>query len=303
MMRAWICPLLIASTASAYVRSRTPHGTEIRWPATFVYIQPDSAASPDVPPDTVFTAVQTSEMDWRNAAQGCSYMQLQYDQPAPLEAHYDAVNTVKFRTDRWCHPDDAQDNNNCYDKSAAAITTVFYNDRPGQPDDGEIIDADIEMNDINFTFTVITGGVPRVPRPGTSIADLENTLTHEMGHLQGLDHTCKDSATSPQARDDMGNVPPACDMLNLLSLEERLKITEATMYNVATPGEIKKRSPEADDVNGICEAYPTAQDPRVYDHAKIPVYGCSATGNVSLETFVCLLVILTAGRILRRRRA
>ena len=41
-----------------------------------------------------------------------------------------------------------------------------------------------------------------------------------------------------------------------LSINDRLKITTATMYNFADPAETKKRSPTQDDLNAICAAYP-----------------------------------------------
>ena len=58
------------------------------------------------------------------------------------------------------------------------------------------------------------------PRDGQ--IDALNTLTHEAGHFLGLDHSSDH---------------------------------EATMYAQAPPGEIKKRSLETDDKNGICFLY------------------------------------------------
>src|SRR5205823_1096270 len=130
-------------------------------------------------------------------------------------------NTVKFRTDRWCHPDDDQQKGVCYSAQAPAITTVFYIDH-GKSDDGTILDADIELNDLDYTFVVLPAG--GTARPGTTSVDLENTLTHELGHLQGLDHTCKDAAMPPTEVDQNGNTPPACDMLSAVPLADRLRI-------------------------------------------------------------------------------
>ena len=79
---------------------------------------------------------------------------------------------------------------------ATGITTVFYVDH-GEPDDGTILDADVELNDINFTFVVEP--TTQQPRAGTEVSDLENTLTHELGHVLGLDHTCANAATPPQS--------------------------------------------------------------------------------------------------------
>jgi hypothetical protein len=294
--------------AEAYVRSRTAHGgTPTYWPSSCAYLQPDSGGTPDLSLDTLAMVVQKSLANWQNTIGGCSELTLNYQTPAPAEAHFDGANIIKFRTDRWCHPDDDQSHSQCYDAAAAGITTVFYADHPGQPDDGQILDADIELNDINFTFTVVGALVGTKPRPGTTSADLENTLTHEIGHFMGLDHTCKDAATAANAVDENGNPPPRCDQLGMLDAATQMKITEATMYNVAGANEIKKRSPEADDVAGVCNAYPTGAN-RKCAMADVSAYhprGCSVGWDgrptpaaVGLALFVCAF-----GLLLRRRRS
>ena len=102
-----------------------------------------------------------------------------------------------------------------------ALTTVtFCNEASGTlcPSRGRIIDADIEVNGDDFTFS--TTNDPR--RMGY---DLGNTLTHEAGHFLGLDHTQEGNG-------------------------------EATMYATAPAGERKKASLDGDDQLGLCAAYP-----------------------------------------------
>jgi hypothetical protein len=293
--------VLSSATASAYVRSRTAKGVPVSWSGTCAFVTPDSGGTPDLDNATTFSVIQKSMSNWTNAVGDQAYLMLVYSDPIPLEAHLDGVNTVKFRTDRWCHPDDAQQKDVCYSSAAAGITTVFFV-QDGSDHAGTILDADIELNDINFTFAVLpnTG----TPRAGTSFADLENTLTHELGHLQGLDHTCKDMATPPQEVDDTGNPPPDCNSLGSLPLEEQVKIKLATMYNFAAPGEISKRSPEADDVAGIANAYPPANNPnncKTTDLNAFKTSGCSIAGRESrslaaIAVLVCALVALVARR-------
>ncbi|MCU1277915.1 MAG: peptidase and matrixin and adamalysin [bacterium] len=292
----------LAAPASAFVRSRTEKGTAVAWSGSCAYVQPDSAGTPDMPADQFFSVVQKSLTNWTNAIGDQAYLKLVYSPPAALEAHLDGVNTIKFRTDRWCHPNDTQQNNVCYSSAAAGITTVFFV-QDGSNRAGTILDADIELNDINFTFAVLpsTGQ----PRDGTTFADLENTLTHELGHLQGLDHTCKDQATPPQEVDDSGSAPPDCGSLTSLPLAEQTKIKLATMYNFAQPGEISKRSPEVDDVNGIANAYPPASDPsscKMTDLNAFKTGGCTIAGRAprSLAALAVLFAVLVA--LVARRR-
>jgi hypothetical protein len=273
--------LVAASSAWAYVRSRTEKGVPVYWSGSCAFVQPDSAGTPDLPSDQVFATIQKSMQNWTDAVGSQGYLKLMYDQPAPLEAHLDGVNVVKFRTDKWCHPNDAQQNNVCYSPSAAGITTVFFV-QDGSDKAGTILDADIELNDIDFTFAILptTATAP----PSRPFADLENTLTHELGHLQGLDHTCKDSATPPQEVDENGNPPPDCTALSSLPTAEQAKIRTATMYNFAMPGETNKRSPEPDDVGGIANAYPPANAPNSCKHTNLDdfkTHGCDMGGSAT----------------------
>jgi hypothetical protein len=145
----------------------------------------------------------------------------------------------------------------CYDHSAAAITTVFYVDTPGKPNDGIIRDADIEINGVDFAVGVCTDpGVCTTGGTMSTVSDLANTLTHEVGHLLGLDHTCWD-LQGPPPNDNEGHPVPLCS-----PTPTDPKVTEATMYNYQNSGEIKKRSLEPDDIAGVCDAYPTANDPK-----------------------------------------
>jgi hypothetical protein len=294
--------MAVPSTASAYVRSRTTKGIPIAWPGSCAFVTPDSAGTPDLPNDTTFAVIMKAMANWQNAVGGQGYLKLVYETPMPLEAHLDGINTVKFRTDRWCHPDDDQQKDVCYSKDAAGITTVFFV-QDGSAHAGTILDADIELNDINFTFTVEP--TTQVPIPNRPFADLENTLTHELGHLQGLDHTCADASTPPQEVDDTGNPPPSCGSLSSLPADEQQKITTATMYNFAKPGEISKRMPQPDDVAGIANAYPPANDPGTCKPIDLNAYksgGCTIAGAATRRSLAAIAVLLGALVALVARR-
>ena len=211
----------------------------MHWSGSCAYVSRTPAGTPDMPADQFFATVQKSIANWQDAVGGASYLKLMYPAPAPLEAHLDGINTVKFRTDRWCHPNDAQQNNVCYSASAAGITTVFF------VQDGTPTPA--PSSTPTSSSTTSTSPSPSCRRrrrraPGTALADLENTLTHELGHLQGLDHTCKDSATPPQeSRRAAATRRPTATGVRCLPIPDQQKIKIATMYNFASPSEISKR--------------------------------------------------------------
>src|SRR5690554_5316463 len=92
-----------------------------------------------------------------------------------------------------------------------ASTYVSYN-----PSTGIISDADIYLNSEFHEFS-------NDPSPGPGKADLQNTLTHEVGHLLGFGHSA---------------------------------VIEATMFGGAVLGETHKRSLHQDDIALLCTSYP-----------------------------------------------
>jgi Matrixin len=88
--------------------------------------------------------------------------------------HAGNANILIFRDAKWPHTDD-----NTTD--TIALTTVTYD-----TDNGEIFDADIEVNTANFTFSTDEMG---------SATDLQSVLTHESGHFLGLAHSTVADAT------------------------------------------------------------------------------------------------------------
>jgi hypothetical protein len=93
---------------------------------------------------------------------------------------------------------------------------------------GEIFDADIMVNAVQFTFIDVTDEAACLAMGGKRPYDLRNTLTHEMGHFIGFDH-------DPDP--------------------------ESTMFASAQPCETKKRDLTAADLNGLCTIYSSGQPP------------------------------------------
>ena len=138
---------------------------------------------------------------------------------------------------------------NCWDHGAMTIglTTTTYNSSTG-----EILDADMELfehdadptKDIGFWFTCAgpnsgpcgtTAGTPNPPTTTCVSMDLGSTITHEAGHMLGLDHNC--------------DGPTGCQDIT------------ATMYANAALGETQKRDLRPDDVAGVCTIYPAGAAP------------------------------------------
>lgn len=299
--------LIASGIAFGWVRSVTDKGTPIFWPGTCTWIAPDQTGTPDLTFKVVQDALARSIANWQNVTlkAGCSYLVINQDPPIASEAHYDKVNVLKFRTDKWCRPAEGKTAEMCYSGAAAAITTVFYVSDPGKPADGSIVDADIQMNDVNFTFTVHETAGPL--KPDTQEADLENTLTHELGHFQGLDHTCLDHpVASPPTDGATGKQVALCDEVinHMVPISEYYRVTQATMFNFATAGEVSKRTPKADDIAGICGIYPVAKNPNKCERPNMGKSGCSvgAGGAGAGGGPVVLGLLFVIGAIVRRRR-
>ena len=237
--------LLFATNAAAYVRTTSDTtGTPLFWGVRCVVVQPDIRGSQDLDIDTISSTLDQATRNWSSRIDACSSMRLSAVPPgtippAAISARQDDIHAVQFRDATW---DD--------DPSIIAKTTVWHLDAPGNPDDGLIFDADIKLNGVGYTFVVEPSTV--TPRSGTVVADLENTLTHELGHVLGLGHTCWDHITDTPPLDNTGNPIPDCGDPTLPAT-----ILDATMYPYSLmPGDTAKRSLTDDDVAGICQPYP-----------------------------------------------
>ena len=237
----------------AFVNTTTSSGTPLRWANSCVFVRPSSDGVTDLTPEQLAGALAIAKDAWPNATRDCGYLQIILEEPDHGEVGLDYVNRIVFREQSWCRPGPPQ---KCYDAGAAAITTLFFIDTPGHPDDGIIIDADIELNAVNYAFaTCVAAGTCTTAGSGV-VEDLANTLVHELGHLVGLDHTCW-SGFGTQPVDDKGQPVPACAPASSLPPD----ILDATMYPFQDPMELKKQTPEVDDIAGFCAKYPKASDP------------------------------------------
>ncbi len=166
----------------------------------------------------------------------------------------DNINLVVFRDDDWPHPH----------YHAVALTTVTF-----RPSNGEILSADIEINTAQFDFTDSDDDV---------VIDLRNTMTHEVGHFLGLDHSPNHTAT---------------------------------MYFTAAEGETHKRELHDADIAGLCHIYPEGDEPNLPDGTngagtdggnRDDNGRCSLSGQGPDQGLIMVILFTLAAICLRRRR-
>ncbi|HEY1908516.1 MAG TPA: myxosortase-dependent metalloprotease, MXAN_2677/MXAN_2678 family [Myxococcaceae bacterium] len=233
--------LLLAQTDAGYVRERTSDGDHcLRWPVaagassevTFV----QSAAGDFKLGAGLFDAVSRSEGTWAAQANVCSSLALRegansasrltgYNRSGPNE------NLVLVRTTDCaqavplndpCKASDSCDNAyDCWDLGPGmlAVTLLTYDTS------GAILDTDVEVNGVSAPLSLVDAPpcTPGNVTPSCVGIDVQNTVTHELGHALGLDH-------SPD---------PA-----------------STMYATAPIGETSKRILDPASKQFLCDVYP-----------------------------------------------
>ena len=233
--------------ARAFVRYKTSAGLPFAWAQTCISLTVYPNDFTDLTPDQTMHAVTAAAAAWSADLNVCTFMRIQVNSSmaATPTATLDGRNSVIFRSTSWCAPNDLL--GICsYPPESLAITSVFV-----RKSDGKILDADIEVNAKNYVW-----GDLALAGAGSGKQDLQNTLTHEMGHVLGLDNTCVPAGTSPVPLDDNGLPVPSCD-----SASPAVQAT--TMFDSHIPGDISKRTLAPDDILGVCTVYPIASDPMV----------------------------------------
>ena len=134
----------------------------------------------------------------------------------------------------------------------------------------------------------------------TNDMDLQNALTHELGHLIGLDHTCFDplsSMTGVRPDDNAGQPVPDCATATP-------EVQATTMFPSAMPGDTQKRTLAPDDLNAVCTIY-SINDPPPPPGTGVNggCAGCAAAGGAGDLGAPATFALLAAALIARRRRA
>jgi hypothetical protein len=263
--------LLAAGPAAAFQRSADPGGLCLWWGTRTVTWALSTKRTPSG--CATFAGaralVQQAFAQWSHAvkpgeASPCTdFAFVECDATSSFAVGRDGQNVVVFRSRSCddaslvpagdaCHTSGGCANKyDCWESDPAhgsgtlALTWTSYDTATGQ-----ILDADIELQDWNDSTatpggwyytcapaswsaaaTACTGALPY--GTGCAYIDVGNTLTHESGHVLGLDHPCVAGA-------------PCVD-------------PNATMAATASVGEVSKRTLTLDDVNGVCAIYPSGQ--------------------------------------------
>ena len=172
--QAWVQTTTCGESLECTI-DETPHPTHWETPCVAFHLNKDSTSDiPDL--DAVVKIVRDSIQAWN------------IPKKSSLTAHYSGLtnedrigfnpytkrnaNIIVFRDDNWRES-----------RAIMALTTVTQHKNTG-----EIFDADIEINSQYYPYGIVSTDGPQV-------VDLQNTLTHELGHAFGIAHSDVASAT------------------------------------------------------------------------------------------------------------
>lgn len=259
----------VAGSASAWRQSKVPRGEAcLAWQPRELSWSPASPLGGGLDRDEAMRTIRRSFDVWQGP--NCSDLSFVEEEEGEREVGFrrggSNRNVILFRDDRCdqipandpCHWEKScSEVYDCwdFDERLIAVTTVTFSRCSG-----EIFDADIEFNAASFRFTTADGPKCTSEMETDCVAmDLQNTLVHEIGHMIGLDHSPRKTAT---------------------------------MYAAASMGETIKRDLSPDDEAAVCAIYPVGERTRTCGgvfgstdctemrrhHSSSPV-GCTAAGG------------------------
>jgi hypothetical protein len=276
--------LLLATPAAAYVRTPSPdHKSFPLWPDARVTMTLRTAGAQIVSPPDFRVAATRALATWStpNVDTAVTFtIDASGDGPAGTRA--DGVNTISFRSDSWLEP--------MYPDGVLALTTVWSQG-------ARIVDADTEINAVDPRFK--WGLLPDDPVLAAlaSEVDLQNALTHELGHVLGLDHPCflGDGPQVPPELDNLGQPVLSCADPALPD-----SVKNATMYPSSSPGSISERALSSDEVLALHDLYPARAAPGATNPMLSGRGGCAVADRRSGTWGAAFLMAALLARARRR---
>lgn len=179
--------LLAPVPAEAYTPFLSTGGKSVRWAGNAKFNLAGYPRNNSGLSETdLFGAVARGLLRWQNAAQGA--FRFDYWQGTDLNVYersveYDGLSALHFTS--YDAPGTTR-----LGRNVLGVTQVWY-----KPDSGEILEADVVLNDTDYQFTLDpkdTTGPSYYPNGGAygrPRVYLENVLTHELGHAVGISHS------------------------------------------------------------------------------------------------------------------
>jgi hypothetical protein len=278
----------VAIPAQAYVRSRSEDGQfDLIWPDPNITMIVRLGGAQVVPMEDFLTTVMKATATWSDPALDSSVaFTVATSSEGPTDPAFDHQNTIEFRTSDWDPPG--------HQAGQLAVTTVWTQG-------GRIVDTDTEINAFDPAIKwALLPDDPVMAATFTTEVDLQNALTHELGHVIGLDHPCYlgSSPPDPSEVNNEGAPVPSCADPALPA-----NVREATMFPSATRGSITERTLSPDEVLALHDLYPAGKAPVVEGPTGSSGGGCAVAGDDAHLGSLAGLALALPALLLARRRA